>query len=111
MRTYFLTGVIAFTGCAGGSGAAVGAAAANVVIAGAVGAARVASGQCFTACPTGTRCNEKTAMCEEIPCRDRCHFNEECDESGLLPRCVPKRAVEMKIGEKSPAPQELETPQ
>src|SRR5438309_2171138 len=101
----------ALGGCATAAAGNVGAAVLTTAIAASVGAARVASGTCFTVCPVGTKCNAKTALCEEIPCRDRCAFDEVCDESGVLPKCVPKRSVPMQIDTRPPAASEPVTPQ
>ena len=97
-------------GCSGANANVVGAAALTTAVAMSVGAARVATGTCFTVCPVGTKCNERTALCEEIPCRGRCGFDEVCDDSGVLPKCVPRRQVEMQINTKPPGAEPV-TPQ
>ncbi|MFL5320163.1 MAG: hypothetical protein ACJ790_10950, partial [Myxococcaceae bacterium] len=59
-----------------------------IVLAGAVGAVRVQQGDCFTVCPVGTTCNQKTGMCDTLPCHGQCRPEERCDEAGLIPHCV-----------------------
>jgi hypothetical protein len=47
-----------------------------------------ASGGCYAQCPTGSKCNESTGLCEELPCRGHCADNEQC---GADNRCHPGR--------------------
>lgn len=76
------------TSCASGSGA-VGSAVATTAVATAVGGANVANGQCFTVCPRGTTCNPQTKLCDTLPCHGDCPDGYRCDESSLIPKCVP----------------------
>lgn len=71
----------------GGGGQAVNAAmlAANIGVASAVSRS---SGGCYTQCAPGTYCDEKTGLCETLPCRGQCREDQMCDSYGLLPRCV-----------------------
>jgi hypothetical protein len=47
-----------------------------------------AQGGCYAGCPAGTLCNPETGLCEELPCRGLCGWNELCQGSGLSARCV-----------------------
>lgn len=76
----------------------------NATAATAVGAARRANGECFTACPVGTVCNQRTGACDELPCRGRCGFNEVCDTSTAFHRCVPGNGTQLKLEAGASAP-------
>lgn len=84
MATALLLG-LALVGC----GQAATGAALNTAVAVGVGAARVSRGRCFSECVRGTRCNPRSGLCESVPCEGACTTNEICDESKLVPRCVP----------------------
>src|SRR6478672_3134663 len=77
--------------CAASNATAIGAPdpVSAVVLASAVGVARRTQGDCFTVCPVGTACNVKTGYCDTLPCHGQCQDRERCDESGLIPHCVP----------------------
>lgn len=47
-----------------------------------------AQGGCYAGCPAGTTCNTKTGLCDELPCRGACGWNEVCLGSGLAAKCV-----------------------
>jgi hypothetical protein len=111
LRAFHCIASLWLASCASSAAGPIGAAVLTSAVAAAVGSARVAAGTCFTVCPIGTKCNETTAMCEEIPCRGRCSWNELCDESGLLPKCVSKRQVDMQIDTRPPSAGEPVTPQ
>lgn len=78
-----------FTGCAAASSAVTNAVA-NSVVAGIAAGANAATGRCVTTCGPGSRCNEKTQLCELIPCNDRCSPSERCEPSPQGDKCVPK---------------------
>jgi len=80
---------LALVGC----GRAATGAALNTAVAVGVGAARVSRGRCFSECVRGTRCNPRSGLCESVPCEGACKSNEICDESRLVPRCVPVGVV------------------
>ena len=80
--------LLVLVGCQGGGGGqALGAAvmAANIAAASAVSRA---SGGCYTQCAPGTYCDEKSGLCETLPCRGQCAAEQWCDSSALIPRCV-----------------------
>lgn len=66
----------------GGTSLAVSSAAATTAVAGAVGVARRAAGECYTVCPVGTTCDRSTGYCKEIPCRGQCGYGEYCSAAG-----------------------------
>jgi hypothetical protein len=57
----------------------------------AVGAAAVnrAAGGCIALCTNGTACNEKTGLCEVLPCRGQCGADEHCEDNFTGGKCVP----------------------
>ncbi len=73
-------------GC-GGTSKAVGAAL-NVGLATAVGAARVASGRCFTWCDAHHVCNPRTRLCEALPECKNCRSDQVCQMVGGVGMCV-----------------------
>lgn len=72
-----LLAMVGFSGCAA-SAAAVTNAAVSTAIAASVSGARRAQGQCYTPCNPGTFCNEKTGMCDPLPCGGKCDFDQQC---------------------------------
>lgn len=68
----------------------------------AVGAAVGASvasralGGCVAYCPAGTVCNEKTGLCDTLPCRGQCKQDETCENE----RCVPALLPNLRINQK-----------
>jgi hypothetical protein len=85
-------------GCRSASGGSPGAVAAEVAavttVATAVGAINMANHVCFTVCPPGTSCDERTGLCErghhdDSACGSSgCPAGKSCDSRGLLPQCV-----------------------
>ncbi|RME26644.1 MAG: hypothetical protein D6806_05845 [Deltaproteobacteria bacterium] len=63
-------------------------AALNVAIAASVGAARVASGNCFTWCDPHHVCNPRTGLCEPLPECSKCGRNQVCKKVGGVGMCV-----------------------
>jgi hypothetical protein len=86
----------ALLGCQATSGAAATALANTAIAATASGISR-ASGGCYANCPTGTTCNPKTGLCDEVPCRGRCAPGEVCDEKALFPSCKPSQTPPLEI--------------
>ena len=93
--------------CASGGNANVGAAVMMTAIAVGSSAASRAGGGCYAACPPGTTCNAGTGYCDTLPCRGACNSDQECDSTGVLDRCVPRSAVQMKINRASEGPATL----
>ena len=96
-------------GCAASS-AAVGSAVMTSAVAVGASAVSRAQGGCYAACPDGTACNEKTGLCDELPCRGRCAPNQRCDKRGPIEKCVPAAEVDLQI-EREPAAPDRVTPQ
>ncbi|MGI5860895.1 MAG: hypothetical protein ACOX6T_02440 [Myxococcales bacterium] len=84
-------------GCRG----AVAGAALNTAIAATYSGVRRAGGDCYSPCLPGTRCNPATGYCDPLPCRGECQQWERCDESGLLPRCVPSSEAPFNVSEQA----------
>ncbi|MBI3182589.1 MAG: hypothetical protein HYZ28_10680 [Myxococcales bacterium] len=77
--------------CAGSS-ASVANAVANTTIALMSSGASRAMGGCYASCPTGTRCNGDTGLCDPLPCRGECPSGFVCEEiPGRAPQCVQAR--------------------
>lgn len=72
--------------CRSTSDATVPAAVIFTTIAAASSLASRAAGGCYATCPSGTTCNERTGLCDELPCRGACRANERCDEK--TDRCI-----------------------
>lgn len=78
--------LLVYTGCAT---AAVGDAVVNTAIGVGAAAVRRAHGECYTPCTPGTACNPETGMCDTLPCRGTCAFNEKCLSTYKGDSCVP----------------------
>ena len=59
--------------------------------------ARRADGECFTWCPSGTKCNQRSGLCEPLPCNDACKSGEHCDDSRVIARCVPDTPEDLQL--------------
>jgi hypothetical protein len=59
-------------------------------------AASRAVGGCVSQCIPGTTCNERTGMCEVLPCRGQCRSDEVCEND----RCVPGLQPNLKIDQR-----------
>lgn len=84
-----IAAAVAITGCAAAGAGAIAGATTTAAIATGVGAYRMSEGECFTVCARGTTCNRKTGYCDPLPCHGMCRDEERCDDSGLIPKCVP----------------------
>ncbi len=103
MRRLVLLAVLA--GCASSAPHTMGSAALNSAIAVGASAAQRAAGGCYAQCTPGTTCNERTGMCEKIPCGGSCQGLEICVQSPAGDeRCVSTIATG---GEKRPATGEV----
>ncbi|SRR5216684_3001542 len=85
----------------GGPGTVAGdAAAAAIVGVTAAGVSR-AMGGCYAGCPPGTFCNNRSGLCDELPCRGRCNPDEHCELTATSSKCVSGRlGPEIEIGSK-----------
>ncbi len=54
-------------------------------------------GGCYVPCLEGTVCKEATGLCDALPCRGECKKSERCDETGLVPRCLPELELDLEI--------------
>jgi hypothetical protein len=86
----------------GGPGTVAGdAAAAAIVGVTAAGVSR-AMGGCYAGCPPGTFCNNRSGLCDELPCRGRCNPDEHCELTATSSKCVSDRlGPEIEIGRKA----------
>ena len=76
----------------GSSNTMAGAAIMTALAAGSSVASR-ASGGCYAVCQQGETCNEKTGLCEALPCRGKCTSSETCEEGFFGVKCVPGPAL------------------
>ncbi len=81
----------------GRPGGGAGEAGGSVALAAGMSVKRRLEGGCYVACLRGTVCNEKTGLCDTLPCRGVCRKNERCDETGVLPKCVPDPGIDLQI--------------
>ncbi len=86
-RAWWLLMLSVLPGCAG-VGGAVGNAAINTAIAATASGVRRANGECFTPCNPGTVCNKSTGLCDTLPCRGECSFDQRCESTYLGDKCV-----------------------
>lgn len=91
MRRMFAAALVfafALAGCRGANPRVVQAAVVATALGLGASAVSRATGGCYSQCPTGTACNEKSGFCEVLPCRDLCDEDEKCDE--VTDSCVKK---------------------
>jgi hypothetical protein len=60
------------------------------------GMASRALGGCVAYCPPGTVCNEKTGLCETLPCRGQCKQGETCQNERCVPELIPNLRIDQK---------------
>lgn len=88
MKTFVSASLLLLCGCAAAGGAVVNAAI-NTAVAGTVSGVRRANGDCYTVCNPGSSCNRQTGMCDPLPCRGECRFDEHCEVAPVGDKCVP----------------------
>jgi hypothetical protein len=81
------------SGCYTGSANTIAGAAVTTGLALGASAASRASGGCYAMCTNGTVCNERTGLCEVLPCRGQCSSNEHCEQTFSETKCVPGPAT------------------
>jgi len=101
MRALALSAAILALGCHAAPGA-VGNAVLMSAVAGVASANRVAGG-CYSVCQQGESCNEKTGLCEALPCRGRCRADETCEEGFFGVKCLPGPALSVSTSSAAPA--------
>ena len=92
-RALMLLMLSVLPGCAGAAAGAVANAAINTAIAATASGVRRANGECFTPCTPGTACNKGTGMCDPLPCRGQCGFDQKCESTYVGDRCVSLKDV------------------
>jgi hypothetical protein len=101
--------LLLIAGCGGSQGLAVASA---LVVAGTASAVSRATGGCYATCQSGTICNAETGFCDVLPCRGLCAEDEDCDESGPVPKCVDKKAdIEIRTEKEDSAPPDVLPPE
>lgn len=88
--------LVVVCGCAGASGA-VANAVINTAVAASAAAVSRSQGDCYASCPTGTRCNHATGMCDALPCHDQCRSDEMCEQDEGVEHCTPRHANDLRI--------------
>ena len=63
-----------------------------------------AAGGCYGVCQQGERCNEKTGLCEALPCRGQCLAGETCDEGFFGVKCHADTSLSVSTSKTAPAP-------
>lgn len=104
MRTLtLLTTLLALSCHTGTSNTISGAVVMSTVALGASGANRAAGG-CYAVCQQGERCNEKTGLCEVLPCRGLCAPGESCEEGFFGVKCLPGASLAVSASKQEPPP-------
>ena len=102
MRAFALFAALASASCHTGSYSAAGAAA-NLAIGLSASAISRASGGCYAVCQQGEQCNEKTGLCESLPCKGKCLADETCEETFLGVKCMPGTPLSVSSSSVAPA--------
>src|SRR2546425_5968960 len=104
MRSLSMLCVLAVLSCHTGSSNTVAGAAIMTTLALGSSAASRASGGCWAVCQQGERCNEKTGLCEALPCRGLCNQGETCDEGFFGVKCLPVARLALSASPPQPPP-------
>lgn len=93
MRSALVLCACAALSCHTGSANTITGAAVMTSLAVGASAANRAAGGCYAVCQQGERCNEKTGLCEALPCRGQCRADETCEEGFFGVKCLPGPAL------------------
>ncbi len=88
MRSFAVLLAAGLLSCHASTNSLIGAAVMTPLALGASAANR-AGGGCYAVCQQGEQCNEKTGLCEALPCRGQCSASETCEEGFFCVRCLP----------------------
>jgi len=114
MRTLALLSMLAALSCHTGSSNTIGGAVVTSSIALAASGANRAAGGCYAVCQQGERCNEKTGLCEVLPCRGLCAPGEACEEGFFGVKCLPGASLSVSTSKQEappPPPADVKQPQ
>ena len=92
-RALVLAMLSVLPGCAGAAAGALVNAGVNTAIAATASGVRRANGECFAPCNPGTSCNKGTGMCDPLPCRGQCSFDQKCESTYIGDKCVSLKDV------------------
>jgi hypothetical protein len=87
----------------GSSNTIAGAVVSSSVALAASGVSRAAGG-CYAVCQQGEQCNEKTGLCEVLPCRGLCAPGQACEEGFSGVKCLPGAALSVSTSKSEPPP-------
>jgi hypothetical protein len=104
MRVFALLCAAVLLSCHTGSSNTVSGAVIMSSLALGASAANRASGGCYAVCQQGERCNEKTGMCEALPCRGQCMAGETCEEGFFGVKCLPNASLAVSASQLEPPP-------
>jgi hypothetical protein len=104
MRSLGLLCVLSVLSCHTGSSNTVAGAIIMTTLALGSSAMSRSSGGCWAVCQQGERCNEKTGLCEALPCRGLCNQGETCDEGFLGVKCLPVAGLAISASQLEPPP-------
>ena len=104
MRSLSVLCVLAALACHTGSSNTVAGAAIMTTLALGSSAASRASGGCWAVCQQGEQCNEKTGLCEALPCRGLCNEGETCEEGFFGVKCLPVAGLAISASQLEPPP-------
>jgi hypothetical protein len=104
MRVFAFLCAAALVSCHTGSSNTVSGALIMTSIALGTSVANRAAGSCYAVCQQGERCNEKSGMCEGLPCRGQCMAGETCEEGFFGVRCLPNASLAVSASQREPPP-------
>jgi hypothetical protein len=104
MRTIALLPALALLSCHTGSSNTIAGAVVMSSVALAASGANRAAGGCYAVCQQGEQCNEKTGLCETLPCRGLCAPGQSCEEGFFGVKCLPGTALSVSASKQEPPP-------
>jgi hypothetical protein len=104
MRMLALLPALALFSCHTGSSNTIAGALVTSSVALAASGANRAAGGCYAVCQQGEQCNEKTGLCEVLPCRGLCAPGQSCEEGFFGVKCLPGTALSVSASKLEPPP-------
>jgi hypothetical protein len=89
LKTLVAVVLLALPACTTGSANTIAGAATMTALAAGTSVANRAAGGCIALCTNGTVCNNKTGLCERMPCRGECGADQHCEENFVGYKCMP----------------------
>lgn len=102
MRILAPLSALALLACHTGSSNTIAGAVLTSSVALAASGANRAAGGCYAVCQQGETCNEKTGLCEVLPCRGLCGPGESCEETFFGVKCLPGPSLSVTASKREP---------